>query len=113
MVKRIGNISVGEKIAVLRIERKMNKSTLAEIIGVSVSAMSNIERGKTITRSAVLIKIAAALEVSLIYLLSFKDNIPTSGLQDSLAIARSKLEEQDILILELRRKIISLYEKLY
>ncbi|AMR32452.1 hypothetical protein A0256_13970 [Mucilaginibacter sp. PAMC 26640] len=112
-IKKKGNIAVGEQIAVLRIERKMNQATLAEIIGVSVYAMSNIETGKTGTNSAVLVKIAAALDVSLSYLLSFKDNVPTGGLQDSLAIARNQLEEQDLLIVELRRKIISLYEKLY
>ncbi|AMR32352.1 hypothetical protein A0256_13440 [Mucilaginibacter sp. PAMC 26640] len=113
MVKKIVNTAVGERIAVLRIERNMNQATLAKIIGVSVSAMSSMERGKIGTKSAILVKIAAALEVSLSYLLSFKGNVPMSGLQDSLAIAENQLEERDLLILELQRKIIGLYEKLH
>ena len=112
-IKKKGNIAVGEKISKLRNELNMTRATLAEIIGVSVFTMLNMESGKTGTKSARLVKLAEALKVSLSYLISFKDDVPTSGLQNSLDIAKSKLKEQDLLILELQSQIISVSEKLY
>ncbi|AMR30530.1 hypothetical protein A0256_03380 [Mucilaginibacter sp. PAMC 26640] len=110
MTSKSNNV-VGLNICKLRNQRKMSQTTLAKIIGVSIFAISNMEAGRTIIDSASLDKISEAFGVRLSDLLTFKEYLPASDLLDSLEIAKSKLKEQDLLVLKLQRQIIGLYEK--
>ena len=57
-------ISVGRRIAQARADKGYSQSTLAEKANISVSHLSNIERGRKSLSAEVLLKIAEALQVS-------------------------------------------------
>lgn len=55
---------LGARIQQIRKSRKMTQEQLAEIIGLDIPNISNIERGKRFVSSSTLEKIIDALEVS-------------------------------------------------
>ena len=57
-------ISVGRRIAKTRMDKGFSQATLAEKANISVSHLSNIERGRKSLSAEVLFKIAEALQVS-------------------------------------------------
>ena len=57
-------ISVGRRIAKARMDKKYSQATLAEKAKISVSHLSNIERGRKSLSAEVLLRIAEALQVS-------------------------------------------------
>ena len=57
------NEKFGAKIQQIRKSRKMTQEQLAEIIGLDIPNISNIERGKHFVSSSTLEKIIKALEV--------------------------------------------------
>ena len=57
-------ISVGRRIAKARIDKGYSQATLAEKANISVSHLSNIERGRKSLSAEVLLRIAEALQVS-------------------------------------------------
>ena len=57
-------ISVGRRIAKARTEKGYSQATLAEKANISVSHLSNIERGRKSLSAEVLFKIAEALQMS-------------------------------------------------
>ena len=57
-------ISVGRRIAKTRRDRGYSQATLAEKANISVSHLSNIERGRKSLSAEVLLRIAKALQVS-------------------------------------------------
>ena len=56
--------SVGHRIAKARAEKGYSQATLAEKANISVSHLSNIERGRKSLSAEVLLKISEALQVS-------------------------------------------------
>lgn len=61
--------SVGKRIKEARINRNMTQETLADLIEVNSSFISNIERGKTKMSTETLANIAKNLHMSIDYLL--------------------------------------------
>src|SRR4051812_35191667 len=57
------DLRVGRRIRAIRIERKLSLAEVAQRAGVSVGALSQIERGLTSLRVRMLWPLAAALEV--------------------------------------------------
>ena len=57
-------ISVGRRIAKTRRDRGFSQAALAEKANISISHLSNIERGRKSLSAEVLLKIAGALQVS-------------------------------------------------
>ena len=57
-------ISVGRRIAKARTDKGYNQAILAEKANISVSHLSNIERGRKSLSAEVLLRIAEALQVS-------------------------------------------------
>ena len=57
-------ISVGRRIAKARRDRGYSQAVLAEKANISISHLSNIERGRKSLSAEVLLKIAEALQVS-------------------------------------------------
>lgn len=68
--------NLGARIQQLRKSKKMTQEQLAEIIGLDIPNISNIERGKRFVSSSTLEKIIGALEVSPMDLFDF-ENIKT------------------------------------
>jgi transcriptional regulator with XRE-family HTH domain len=56
--------SVGRRISQARTDKGFSKATLAEKANISVSHLSNIERGRKSLSAEVLLRIAEALQVS-------------------------------------------------
>ena len=71
-------VFVGKRIAKARADREYSQATLAEKANISVSHLSNIERGRKSLSAEVLFKIAEALQVS----------------TDSLLIGASKIHKE-------------------
>lgn len=70
MVKtKIDYKAVGERIKNSRLDKNMTQDTLAELIDVNSSFISNIERGKTKMSTETLASIARSLYISVDYLL--------------------------------------------
>lgn len=58
--------ALGRRLKELRRQKGLSQEELAGRIGMSVDAISNVERGVTFTTLDTLVKVAAALEVSLV-----------------------------------------------
>ena len=57
-------ISVGQRIARARLDKGYSQAMLAEKANISISHLSNIERGRKSLSAEVLLRIAEALQVS-------------------------------------------------
>ena len=64
---------MGERIGILRQERGMTQSVLAEKMGITPQAISKWERGMSFPDLSRLEELAKMLEVSVDYLLTGKD----------------------------------------
>ncbi len=64
-------VKLGQKIKFERIKRNLTQENLAELAGLSVHGLSNIETGKTDVRYTNLLQIANAFEIKLCELLNF------------------------------------------
>lgn len=62
-------VEIGKRIKTKRIEMQLTQEKLSEIIDVSPSYVSEIERGTSISSLATITKIAQTLNVSLDYLI--------------------------------------------
>ena len=64
-------VKLGQKIKFERIKRNLTQENLAELAGLSVHGLSNIETGKTDVRYTNLLQIANAFGIKLCELLNF------------------------------------------
>lgn len=75
---------IGKRIRELRTGKHLTQEYLAEITGVNVSHISNIELNKAKVSLTLLVQICNALEVSLDYLLENEYTTPSSALEKEL-----------------------------
>jgi transcriptional regulator with XRE-family HTH domain len=66
---------LGERVRELRKKRKLTQEKLAELAGVDISYLGNIERGTENPTVATLDKLAAALSVRLSQILTFEHTL--------------------------------------
>lgn len=66
-------MKIGEKIRYIRILKGYSQENMAEMLGISTTGYSKIERGETDISFSRLEQIAKALDISVIDLLSFQD----------------------------------------
>ncbi len=59
---------IGNRISQLRRDKGMNQSELAEILGITVNSVSNMENGNTVAKSKRLLQISEIFEVSVDYM---------------------------------------------
>lgn len=90
---------IGNKIRSLRTLKELSQENVAEMLGISVTAYSKIERGETDVQLSRLNQIAQAFEVSIEEILNFGDKIAQSfngnGTGNHVIISNS---EQTLLI---------------
>ncbi|MDD4877061.1 MAG: helix-turn-helix transcriptional regulator [Dehalococcoidales bacterium] len=91
-------MSMGEKLALLRIRKKINKKQLAEMTGLHWTSISKYERNEAVPYADGLKKLATVLEVPTDYLL-FDDHEIDSTIRDhelqSLAAQVDRLPDKD------------------
>jgi len=63
---KISNIEIGDKIAIIRNERRISKKFVANYLNLTQPAYAKLESGKTCVKLITLIKIAVILEQPLI-----------------------------------------------
>lgn len=68
-MKELNYVEIGKRIKIKRKEQKLTQEKLSEIIDVSPSYVSEIERGSSIASLATITKIAETLDLSLDYLI--------------------------------------------
>ena len=94
---------IGNKIRSLRTLKELSQENVAEMLGISITAYSKIERGETDVQLSRLSQIAKAFEVSIEEILNFGDKITKcfngNAIGDNNIISNS---EKDLLI-ELER----------
>ncbi len=85
----------GARIKEIRKSKKLTQENLAEIVGMDIPNLSNIERGKKFVSAQTLSKIAKALEVSEKDLFDFEHIINKQTLVDNIIflIKNSELSE--------------------
>ena len=69
---------IGNKIRSLRTLKELSQENVAEMLGISITAYSKIERGETDVQLSRLSQIAKAFEVSIEEILNFGDKITHS-----------------------------------
>ena len=72
MMKDIRLLELGNKIRFERMKRDLSQEQLAELSGVSIRTISDIERGLTDIRYTNLFEIASAFKLSLSDLLNYR-----------------------------------------
>lgn len=79
-------ITMGERVALKRKERKLTQEQMAEKVGVSLQTISNIECGKKSTRPENIAKICIALNTTADYIiLGKKDEQQIKGIMKTIA----------------------------
>lgn len=109
--KTQSNKLAGRNIRAVRHQHNWSQEEVSNKLGISIPAFSKIETGITDINLSRLQQIADIFELTLVQLLSFEDtqdNYQSTHLYD----ARKKLENCENEIVELQRKVISLYEEL-
>lgn len=68
---------LGDRIAYLRREKGYTQAQLAQLLHISASALGMYEQGRRIPGAEVLVELSRQLQVSVDYLLTGKDYLPS------------------------------------
>lgn len=86
------NKQIGNRIRIARISRNLSQDSIAEDLGISVSAYSNMERGVVDVTVNRIIEVAAILKIKWCFLLgSFEET--ESGFEENLSLLSEKKEK--------------------
>lgn len=103
--------TLGKKIRLLRQQRGWSQQDVANRLKISIPAFSKIETGITDINLSRLEQISALFETSPINLLSFGEEEVDNSVLTELNELRKKLAEKESEIIDLQKKLISLYEQ--
>lgn len=110
-IKKTANKSVGKSIRILRHQHGWSQEDIANRLGISIPAFSKIETGVTDVNLSRLEQIANIYEVSVVQLLAV-DNEQAEVVPSHLNVIQKKLNDRELEITTLQRKVIELYEEL-
>ena len=94
---------IGNKIRSLRTLKELSQENVAEMLGISVTAYSKIERGETDVQLSRLNQIAQAFEVSIEEILNFGDKIAHSFNGSAIGNNNIISNSEQTLLIELER----------
>lgn len=83
-MKELDFAIIGQRIKEVRCEKKLTQEYLANMTGVNVSHISNIETNKVKVSLTLLVGICNALDVTMDFLLENEYHTPTSTLEKEL-----------------------------
>ena len=99
-MKELNFALIGQKIREVRIEKKLTQEYIANMTGVNVSHISNIETNKVKVSLTLLVQICNALDTTVDYILENEYHAPTTSIEKELfhAIKDMKKEKQELLL---------------
>lgn len=90
-------MAIGNVILELRKERNLSQKKLADVLGVSQSAIAQIENNRNEATASTIRKLAAFFEVSADYLLGLEDDFGTKKTDSTYALSVYSKEEQQLI----------------
>ncbi|SHN14204.1 helix-turn-helix domain-containing protein [Mucilaginibacter sp. OK098] len=104
--------SLYENIKILRQKNGWSQKDLADRLGISIPALSKIETGFTDISLSRLEQISCVYKITAAELLDAKNGKTDSAPNLHLSILKKKLAHREREIINLRKKIIELYEQI-
>ncbi|MFC3353372.1 helix-turn-helix domain-containing protein [Sphingobacterium zeae] len=104
--------TLGKKIRLLRQQKGWTQQEVAKQLDVSIPAFSKMETGITDLNLSRLNQIAKLFNLTLVQLVSNSDTDDIKDYSNEISILARKLQQKDDEIIQIRKKIIALYEQL-
>lgn len=104
--------TLGKKIRLLRHQKGWSQEDVAKRLDISIPAFSKIETGITDINLSRLEQISTLFEMTIVQLLTFNDTEQQEKYVSELDTATKKLQEREVEIIELQKKIIELFEEI-
>lgn len=98
-MKELNFSIIGQRIKEVRCEKKLTQEYLANVTGVNVSHISNIETNKVKVSLTLLVGICNALDVTMDYLLENEYHNPTSSTEKELFNTVKDMQKEKLEIL--------------
>lgn len=103
---------LGKKIRLLRHQKGWSQEDVAKQLDISIPAFSKIETGITDVNLSRLEQISALFDMSVVQLLTYNDPEQELKYVSDLEVITKKLQERDVEVIELQKKVIELYEEI-
>ena len=106
---------VADKIRILRLERNLSQENMADELGISVGAYSNIETGKTDSTVTRLMQIVKLLDADVMEIISGRKNEPKTveeAIKNYGFATKEDLESVQKIVDTMHREIIKLSTEL-
>ncbi len=103
---------LGKKIRLLRHQKGWSQEDVAKQLDISIPAFSKIETGITDINLSRLEQISALFEMTIVQLLTYNDPEQEIKYASDLEIVTKKLQEREIEVIDLQKKVIELYEEI-
>ncbi len=104
--------TLGKKIRLLRQQKGWTQQDVAKQLDVSIPAFSKMETGITDLNLSRLNQIAKLFNLTLVQLVSNSETDDVKDYSNEISILARKLQQKDDEVIQLRKKIIALYEQL-
>lgn len=104
--------ALGKKIRLLRHQKGWSQEDVAKRLDISIPAFSKIETGITDVNLSRLEQISSLFEMSVVQLLTFNDAEQQEKYTSELEILTKKVQEREVEVIDLQKKVIELYEEL-
>lgn len=105
--------ALGKKIRLLRHQKGWSQEDVAKRLDISIPAFSKIETGITDVNLSRLNQISKLFGLSLVQLLSTSDSEEDRAKVDEVNELIKKLQQREVEVIELQKKVIDLYEQLH
>jgi transcriptional regulator with XRE-family HTH domain len=102
---------IGKNIRLLRQKNGWSQGEVAKKLNISIPAFSKIETNITNINISRLYQIAALFEVSVLELLSLPGEVLANPEKQELLICKAKLEASEQDVIQLQKKVISLFDE--
>lgn len=104
--------TLGKKIRLLRQQKGWTQQDVAKKLDVSIPAFSKMETGITDLNLSRLNQIAKLFNLTLVQLVSNSETDDIKDYSNEISMLARKLQQKDDEIIQIRKKIIALYEQL-
>ena len=104
--------TLGKKIRLLRHQKGWSQEDVAKRLDISIPAFSKIETGITDINLSRLEQISKLFEMTVVKLLTYNDTEQQEKYISELETMTKKLQERETEVIDLQKKIISLFEEL-